>query len=45
MTERAQRKLKTKMRKAFKQAMQARKKHARLMARYTKMQKKYRKAA
>ena len=44
MTEKAMRKLRMRMRKAFKQAVQARKKHNRAVAKYTKLQRKYRAA-
>lgn len=45
MTDRTRRKLHNKMRRAFKKAVQARKRHARAIASYKKIQKQYRKAA
>jgi len=44
MTKKARKKLQSKMRQAFKQAVQARKRHARAVASLKKLQRKYRAA-
>ena len=44
MTEKSRRKLQTRMRQAFRQAVQARKRHQRAVTAYKKLQKKYRAA-
>jgi hypothetical protein len=44
MTNRARRKLQAKMKRAFRQAVQARKRHQRAVSAYKKLQKKYRAA-
>ena len=44
MTKKARRKLQAKMRRVFRQAVQARKRHQRAVASYKKLQKKYRAA-
>ncbi|HEU4402742.1 MAG TPA: hypothetical protein VFT43_11610 [Candidatus Polarisedimenticolia bacterium] len=44
MTKRTRRKLQARMKRAFRQAVQARKKHQRAIASYKKLQRKYRAA-
>jgi len=44
MTQKAKRKLQARMRRVFRQASQARRKHQRLVSSYRKLQKKYRAA-
>ena len=44
MTKRARRKLQTRMKRVFRQAAQARKRHQRLVSAYHKLQRKYRAA-
>jgi hypothetical protein len=44
MTDRAKRKLQSKMRRAWKQAVQARRKHERVLKSYKRMQRQYRAA-
>ena len=44
MTKKARKKLQVRMRRAFRQAVQARKKHQRAVTAYRKLQKKYRAA-
>lgn len=44
MTKKTQRKLKAKMKQTWKKAVQAKKKHNRMVAMYSKLQKKYRAA-
>ena len=44
MTKRTRRKLQARMRQTFRQAVQARKRHQRLVSAYRKLQKKYRAA-
>ncbi len=44
MTKRTRRKLQAKMRQAFRQAVQARKRHARLVSAFKKLQRRYRAA-
>jgi len=44
MTKRARRKLQAKLKKVFRASVQARKKHARLVSSYHKLQRKYRAA-
>ena len=44
MTDRAMRKLRSRMKKVFKEAVQARKKHQRMISNYKKLQRKYRAA-